>query len=220
MGLIVDVVIVVIFGLCIFSGYKNGLAKSLLKLATSVLAIIVALVLYKPFVSFVINNTLIDDNIQFSIEKIITQSDDENDENVVNEDSSMPEPIVKYLNSNLKKSVSAQKDKAITEVSKNAADLIVKIACIIIIYIIAKILLKIITVIFDIFTKLPVIKQFNELGGIIYGILEAFVIVLLVITLISIITPLVGNYALVNMIEQSYIGKILYNTNIFFNLVF
>ena len=220
MGLIVDGIIILIFALCAFIGYKRGLTKCLLRLSTAILAIIIAVVLYKPFYNFVIDSTLIDDNIQYSIEKMINKNSTEDEAAEVKENSGMPGPIVKYVNKNLKETAEKEKTKAITEVSKSAAQLIVMIGCIIIIYIIAKILLRIITVVFDIFTKLPVIKQFNEIGGLLYGIIEAFFLVVVAFTLISVITPLVGNYAVTGMIEQSYIGKLFYNTNIILNIIF
>lgn len=220
MGLIVDGIIILIFALCAFIGYKRGLTKCLLRLCTAILAIIIAVVLYKPFYNFVIDSTLIDDNIQYSIEKMINKNSTEDEAAEVKENSGMPGPIVKYVNKNLKETAEKEKTKAITEVSKRAAQLIVMIGCIIIIYIIAKILLRIITVVFDIFTKLPVIKQFNEIGGLLYGIIEAFFLVVVAFTLISVITPLVGNYAVTGMIEQSYIGKLFYNTNIILNIIF
>ena len=82
------------------------------------------------------------------------------------------------------------------------------------------IILKILTIFTDIISKLPIIKQCNKLGGIIYGILEAFVILLIICTIISIITPLIGDYTISNIILESFIGKILYNNNIFLNLIF
>ncbi len=222
MGIVVDLIIILIFAVCIFNGYRKGLVKSLLKLLTSVLAIIIAIALHKPLVDFVITSTTIDDNIQLSIEKMINQNNDDNEtsKEMVSEDSSMPKPIINYLNTNLKDTVEAQKQQAITEVSKNTAKIIVNIGCIIIIYILSKIILKILTVFIDIFAKIPVIKQFNELGGIIYGILEALIIILIVLTLISVIAPLIGNYEIPNIIQESYIGKFLYNSNIFLNLIF
>ena len=220
MGIVVDLIIILILGLCIFNGYKKGLAKSLLKLLTSLIAIIIAIVLYKPFVNFVIERTTIDDNIKFSLEKIINQNTDHENEDLVNEESGIPKPIANYLNNNIKQSAETQKEVAISETSKAAAELIINAACVVIIYIIAKILLKIITLFIDIFASLPVIKQFNELGGIIYGIIEGIVILLIIVTLISVITPLIGNYAIPNMILDSHIGKFLYNNNIFLNLIF
>lgn len=220
MGIVVDLIIILILGLCIFNGYKKGLAKSLLKLLTSLIAIIIAIVLYKPFVNFVIERTTIDDNIKFSLEKIINQNTDHENEDLVNEESGIPKPIADYLNNNIKQSAETQKEAAISETSKAAAELIINAACVVIIYIIAKILLKIITLFIDIFASLPVIKQFNELGGIIYGIIEGIVILLIIVTLISVITPLIGNYEIPNMILDSHIGKFLYNNNIFLNLIF
>ena len=220
MGIVVDLIIILILGLCIFNGYKKGLAKSLLKLLTSLIAIIIAIVLYKPFVNFVIERTTIDDNIKFSLEKIINQNTDHENEDLVNEESGIPKPIANYLNNNIKQSAETQKEAAISESSKAAAELIINAACVVIIYIIAKILLKIITLFIDIFASLPVIKQFNELGGIIYGIIEGIVILLIIVTLISVITPLIGNYEVPNMILDSHIGKFLYNNNIFLNLIF
>ena len=224
MGIIVDLIIILIFFACIYGGYKRGLANCLLKVLTSVLAIIIALVLYKPFVNFIIQNTTIDDNIALSLEKIIYQNSNNNSENnnekVIDDNGEIPKPIAKYINSNVKNSIDEKKAEAISEASKNAAVLIVNIVGVIIIYIIAKILLKILTVFTDIVSKLPIIKQCNELGGIIYGILEAFVILLIVFTIISFVTPLIGDYTICDIILQSNIGKLLYNNNIFLNLIF
>lgn len=219
MGIIVDLVIVLIFFACIFGGYKRGLARCLLKVLTSVLAIVIAVILYKPFVNFIVESTTIDDNIALSFEKIINQNSN-TDGDLISEDSGIPKPVTKYINNNVQNAVSEEREKAISEVSENAAILIIDIAGVIIIYIIAKILLKILTVFTDIVAKLPVIKQFNELGGIIYGLLEAIVIILIIATIISIITPLMGNYTLTDIILQSYIGKIFYNNNLFLNLIF
>lgn len=219
MGLIVDGLILLIFGLCIYRGYKNGLAQSLLKIITSILAIIIAIVFYKPFVNFVIDHTLVDDNIQYSIEKIINQSDAAESKEI-KDDGSVPKPIVKYLNSSLKESTEEGKDAIATGVAKSAARLVVMVGCIVVIFVIAKIILQLVAVLFDLFSKLPVIKQFNEVGGIIFGILQAFLIVLIILSLIAVFTPLVGNNSIVEMVSQSHIGKWLYDSNILLNLIF
>jgi len=220
MGIVIDLIIILILGLCIFNGYRRGLAKCLLKICTTILAIIIAIVLYKPFVSFIIENTTIDDNIQMSIEKVINENTEGEGELIINEDSGMPKPIVQFLNENVGETVNENKGKAVTNVSRTAAILIVDIAGIIVIYIIAKILLKILTVFIDIAAKLPLIKEFNKIGGIIYGILEGIIVVFLILTIISVITPLIGNYTISDAILSSTIGKMLYNNNIFLNLIF
>jgi len=223
MAFIVDIVILLIIGLCIFLGYKNGLAKSLLKLCTTIIALILAIMLYKPVVNFVVNKTTIDENIQLSIERIMKNGAEKNendDTQIVKEDSGMPKPIVEYLNNNFKSNVETQKEQAISTVSRNAALLIVDIACVIVVYLAAKVILKILTIVTDIITKIPLIKQFNEAGGIIFGILEGLLIVLIILTLISVISPLTGNYSLSNLVSESFIGNFLYNNNIILNLIF
>lgn len=219
MGIIVDLIIILIISACVYGGYRHGLARCLLKFLTSILAIIIALFSYKPFVNFIINNTTIDDHIALSFEKVMNNNSGNNDK-IVSDDSGLPKPIENYMNKNIKETVDEKKEAAISEVSKNAAILIIDIAGVIVIYIIAKIILKILTIFTDIISKLPIIKQCNKLGGIIYGILEAFVILLIICTIISIITPLIGDYTISNIILKSFIGKILYNNNIFLNLIF
>lgn len=223
MGFIVDIVILLIIGLCTFLGYKNGLAKSLLKLCTSIIALVVALMLYKPLVNFVVDHTTIDENIQLSLERILKNGIEENgneNEQLVKEDSGMPKPVVEYLNKNFKSTVEEKKDEAVTSVARGAALLIVNIACVIVLYLAIKVLLKILTIITDIVTKIPLIKQFNEIGGFIFGLLQGVLVVLIIMTLISIFAPLTGSYTLPNMILESKIGSFIYNSNIFLNLIF
>lgn len=220
MGIVVDLIIILILGLCIFSGYKRGLAQCLLKLCTSILAIIIAIVLYKPFVNFIVENTTIDDNIQMSFEKIINQNTENEEINVVSEDSGIPAPIAEFLNKNVGNTINENKQTAVKNVSRSAAILIVNVVGIIIIFIIAKILLKIFAVFIDIASKLPIIKQCNELGGLIYGFIEGVIIIFLILTIISVITPLIGNYTISELVLSSTLGKMMYNNNIFLNLIF
>lgn len=223
MAFIVDIVIILIIGLCMFLGYKNGLAKSLLKLCTSIIALVLALMLYKPLVNFVINKTTIDENIQLSLERVMKNGiEDKNadDSKIVKEDSGIAKPIAEYLNNNFKSTVDNKKEEAVSTVSRNAAILIVDITCILVVYLAAKVILKILTIVTDIITKIPLIKQFNEAGGLIFGVLEGLLIVLIILTLISVITPLTGNYYMSNLVSESKIGGFLYNSNIILNLIF
>ena len=224
MGIIVDLVIVLIIGLCIFTGYKKGLAKCLLKLVTTIIASFIAVALFRPFTDFVVKNTIIDENIQLSLEKVmnngIEERKDENDTNLVKEDSGVPKPIAEYLNNNFKNSVNQTREDAVISVARGAALLIVNIACFILIYIIVKIVLKILSILIDIVSKLPVIRQFNEVGGLIYGLIQGVFIILLVMTAVAIFTPLTGAYEVANIINQSHVGAFFYNNNIILNIIF
>ena len=223
MSFIVDIIILLIIGLCVFLGYKNGLAKSLLKLCTSIIALVVALMLFRPLVDFVVNHTTIDENIQLSLERImkngIEQDSSENTQ-IVKEDSGMPKPVVEYLNNNFKSAVEEKQEEAVTVVARNAAIIIVNVACVIVLYIAVKVLLKILTILTDFITKIPLIKQFNEVGGLVFGLLQGIVIILIIMTLVSILSPLTGNYFISNLIQESKIGSFIYNSNVILNIIF
>ena len=224
MGIFVDLIIVLIIGLCIFNGYRKGLARCILKLVTSIIALFIAILLFRPFVNFVVNNTIIDENIQLSLEKVmnngIEERKDENNNDLVKEDSGIPKPIAEYLNSNLKNTAKQKQEEAVVSVARSAAILIVEIACFILIYAIVKIILKILTILIDIVSKLPIIRQFNEVGGFLYGIVEGVVIILLIMTGVAIVTPLTGAYEVATIILQSHLGAFFYNNNIILNLIF
>ena len=180
--------------------------------------------LFRPFVNFVVNNTIIDENIQLSLEKVmnngIEERKDENNNDLVKEDSGIPKPIAEYLNSNLKNTAKQKQEEAVVSVARSAAILIVEIACFISIYVIVKIILKILTILIDIVSKLPIIRQFNEVGGFLYGIVEGVVIILLIMTGVAIVTPLTGAYEVATIILQSHLGAFFYNNNIILNLIF
>ena len=66
-------------------------------------------------------------------------------------------------------------------------------------------------------SEIPIIKQFNEIGGIIYGIIKSAVIIILILTIIFIISSIHGNGKINDAIEESFITKYLYNNNIIVN---
>lgn len=223
MGFVVDIIILLLIGLFVFFGYKNGLAKCLLKLCTTIIAIVLALILYRPLVNFVVNHTTIDENIQLSLERIMKNGIENNSSDntqIVKEDSGIPKPIVEYLNNNFKSTVDEKKEEAVVNVARGAALLIVDIACVLVIFVAIKVLLQILAIVLDLVTKIPLIKQFNEAGGLIFGFLQGILIVLIIMTLISILSPLTGSYFLSGLIQESKIGGFLYNSNIFLNLIF
>lgn len=224
MGIVVDIIVAVIIGLCIFLGYKRGLSKCLFKLATTLIAIFIAILVFRPFVDFVVRSTIIDENIQLSIEKVmnngIEENGEEKDRNIVKEDSGIPKPVAEYINTNFKDTANERREEAVSSVARGATLLIVNVACFIAIYVLVKIVLQIFAIIIDVMTKLPVIKQCNEVGGIIFGTLQGVFIVLIVMTIIAIIAPLTGAYEVANVVSQSHLGSFFYNNNIILNIIF
>ena len=62
--MLADIIIIAIMALSIFLGYKKGLVKLGIGLCAGIIAIIAALILYRPITNLVINTTNIDENIE------------------------------------------------------------------------------------------------------------------------------------------------------------
>ena len=215
MAIIIDIVIVVIIALCLFLGYRRGLTGSLLKILSFVLAIVIAFILFKPVSNLVINHTNWDDSLKTSIEQFITEKT-----STPEEKSSLPQVIVDYIDETMAQSVNEAKEVAIENTAQSVTNLIVNAGVWIAVFIIARILLIFIKFITALIAKLPVIKQFDKLGGILYGILEAFVILYVLLAIISFIAPMINNAEFIDALNKSFIGSMLYNNNILLKILF
>ena len=211
MSIIVDIVIIGIILLCLIIGYVRGLTGSLIKILSFVLSIIIAFILFVPISNFIINNTQIDEKIEQSIrEKLIDNSQ---------EDEKMPEAITDYIGQKVEQATDDDKEAIINSTARDVSITIVKSGTWIILFIIARILLIFLKFITGLIARLPVIKQFDKLGGIIYGILEGLVIVYVLLAIISFASPVVDG-SFIKDIEKSNVGSVMYNDNLLLKIIF
>ena len=211
MSIIVDIVIIGIILFCLIIGYVRGLTGSLIKILSFVLSIIIAFILFVPISNFIINNTQIDEKIEQSIrEKLIDNSQ---------EDEKMPEAITDYIGQKVEQATDDTKEAIINSTARDVSITIVKSGIWIILFIIARILLIFLKFITGLIARLPVIKQFDKLGGIIYGILEGLVIVYVLLAIISFASPVVDG-SFIKDIEKSNVGSVMYNDNLLLKIIF
>ena len=214
MGIIVDLIIVGILVLCIFLGYKRGLTGSLLKIVTFLLALIIAFILFKPVSNFIINNTKLDENLESSIKSMFLEVE-ENDTS-----SNMPTAMTDYINKVIEDAADDAKTAVVETAARDVAISIINLGVVIVVYIIARIILLFVKGIASLITKLPVIKQFDKLGGIIFGLLKALVIIYVILAIISFVSTVITDSGVIDAINQSFIGKGMYNNNILLEIVF
>lgn len=218
MSLIIDLIILGLILLCVFFGYKKGLTKCIIKILSFVIAIVIAVVLFKPISNFVIDNTQIDDNIKNSIVEIV--SEDVTETGKVKEDSNLPKSIVNHINESIETSVNETKQTVINTVAEQISKTAVNVGVAISLFIIARIALIFVSALSSLITDLPIIKQFDKLGGIIYGLLEALIIIFIIFAIISFISPMIEGLSLISAINKSILGSVFYNNNILMNIIF
>lgn len=238
MGIIIDVIIIAILAICIGLGFKRGLTGSLLKIVSFILALIIAFVLFKPVSNFIIDNTNWDETLEQSIRQIFIeetmqenniQEQNKNTENtqLSNEQiqenektQSMPDVMINYINEAVENVGTEAKNAIVESTARNVATTIINIGVLIALFLVSRIVLIFIKGLTQLITKLPVIKQFDKLGGIIYGLLEALVIIYVILTILSLVSPLISNSGIIQAIENSFIGSVMYDNNLLLKLIF
>lgn len=212
MGILLDIIIIAILLISVVLGYKKGLINVAFNLCAFIIALIITLVLYRPITNFVIDNTEFDDKIEsVIIEKGITNGE----ENTIEDGT-----LNKYIEEYVMKSVDNTKNEIVKSTATIIAEKIIGTVVMIALFIVIRILLIFAKAIINGIANLPIIKQFNELGGLLYGILRGIVIVYGILTIMFIVISMNNNGVFANAIDTSIVSRILYENNIILNIIF
>lgn len=208
MGIILDIIVIGIIIVSTIIGYKKGLINVIFNLCAFIIALIITVLLYAPITNFVIENTEFDEKIEsVIIENGVTNEDKNTTENSI---------IDKYIT----KSVTNTKNDIVKSASSLLAQKIIGIIVAIVLFIIVRIILTFIKALFNGLASLPIIKQLNEVGGLIYGVLMGFVIVYVILAILFFVISVNNTGTIANAINTSSIAKILYSNNIILNIMF
>ncbi len=217
MSVIIDLVIIGIIALCIIIGYVRGLTGSLIKILSFVLSLAVAFILFVPVSNIIINNTEMDENLEKSIREIVLQTQEANEENQKQEN--MPSVITDYISKKIEEASNQAKEAIVDSTARDVTETIIKGGTWIVLFIVARFLFILLKFVTALIAKLPVIKQCDKLGGIIYGLLKGLIITYVGLAIISFVTPMTdGTFS--ESINKSYIGSFMYNNNILLNIIF
>ena len=214
MGIVIDVCLVAVLSLSIFLGYKRGLVGLAFKIVSFLIAIVISLLLYYPISNFVINNTQIDDKIEQTIVSKFAKEEDKNEEIISKKESK------NIITKQIEEAAEEVTENTVNVVSKNISRTIINLGVIIVIYIITRFILLIFRSISDKLANIPIIKQFNGIGGIIYGIIVGFLIIYIIFAIITLTSSLYNSEELISVINRSLIGRIIYDNNIILKLFF
>lgn len=196
MGIVVDLIIIAIIALSAFLGYRKGLVVLAIKLCAFIIAIAITFVIYKPVANVIINVTGIDETIENAIlEKANGIMSEENNETSI-------------------QMIEDAKIGLLPEAAREIAVNIVTGGVFLILFIIIRIVIKFVTALANAVAKLPIIKQFNEMGGILYGVLRGLLIIYVAMLIIGVTGQINPENTVHQSLNSSYIGKMMYNNNI------
>lgn len=127
--------------------------------------------------------------------------------------------MVNYINESIQTAVTEAKNSVVEAAAENIAITTVNVGVAIALFIIVRIGLIFVSALSKLITDLPIIKQFDKAGGIIYGVLKSLVIISVLFALISFISPMIEQTGIIIAINKSFIGNILYNNNILLKII-
>lgn len=211
MGILIDIFLVSILALNIYFGYKKGLIKVVFSICAFVIALIATLILFKPVSDAIKDNTHLDENIkQIIIEK--NQKEIEKEEVFANNEKTT---IQKYIEKYVKDTTDTAKAEAMEILARNISEYAVNLIVGITIFIGIRIVLIFLKFMADSISKLPIIKQFNKAGGLIYGLIKGILIIYIILTILFFVVSVNGTGIIAESINSSYITKFLFQNNFF-----
>ena len=207
MGIIIDIILICILALTIFWGYKKGLVKVVFKVLAFLIALFLTIILYRPITNIVINNTELDEKIaNVIIEKGTVEVDD----------SAENKTLDKYVE-NTKKNI---QNDVVNTTAKSVSENLVGIIVMIALFIALRIALMILAIFANSLAELPIVKQFNKAGGIVYGLAEGIIIIVVILAIIYFISSMTKDSSIVSAINTSVITKYIYYNNPILNIIF
>lgn len=193
MGIIIDIIIILFILASIFLGYKKGLVSLGINLVAFIIAILITFILYRPIANVIINSTQVDENLQAAIENQIGE--------VISNDAETG-------------AIESATNSILQGGSKTLAINIIYGITMIVLFIIARIALIFISAIANMVSKLPILNQFNKLGGIIYGLLRGVIIVYVILMVVNLIITLNPTGNIKENIDETYLAKTMCEYNI------
>lgn len=213
MGIILDVIIVAIIALNVYLCYKKGLVNLAVGLIAVVAAIILSVIFYKPVTNIIVEKTEFDETLQNTIVETFTPEGAEGGQvRYVG--------ILSYLETELGNAVNETKNEVVYETANAMAVKIINLIVFIVIFTGVRVALFALTFVADAITSLPILKQLDDVGGIIYGLVKALLIIYVILAVVSLIVGFTANTTISDAISSSFVTKFFYDNNILLNLVF
>lgn len=213
--MITDIIIIALIALGVFFGYKKGLVGILIGVASLILSIILAFVLQGP-VSEYLYSTPVGTSIESKVTEFVNDTlSSENNENVDSEDNTKKE------NDFFSKVIqdATNSEDTVKEASKNITMFILKGITFIGIFILVRIICYILQMILNIVFDLPILHSVNKFGGMAINLVATLLKLWILLAAIQLISSVVAIDFITNLINQSYLTKLLYENNILLNIL-
>lgn len=216
----VDICIFAILAINSIIGFNQGFIISIFSLAGLIISCFVARLYYPIIAQFILNNQEIYGKFRGFVDKrlysIIEDKADVFSSVSLFEGLNLPKPLLNII------SKSPRTGTYTSELSKVAIDIMsealtrmfIDVISLIIAFIIARIAIIFIVRILSLFSELPLLKQFNKILGLGFGLIKGILIILIILAILTPIISVSPSGFLAEGIFGSNAGYYLYDNNI------
>ena len=197
--MILDIIAIVIIAYCIYSGMKKGLIKGLFSSLTFVIALAVTIGTVGAVTEYV-SETEFGKSIYEATEIAILEHGGEDEGN-------FSIPLIDTENL-LNEAIETQEN-----ISRSLGDLAVKSLCAVALFVGYFIIIKLAVNILDAVAKLPVLKTFNKIGGVLAGAVNAYIFMIILSCLLMLVSSTAMGETIKAQLESSKIAIWFYNNN-------
>lgn len=212
-GIIIDIIVVAIIALNVYFCYRKGLVNLAVGLIAFVASIILAVVLCQPVSNMIIENTELDETIENAIIEKFSADVPESTQVQYNS-------VWGYLENYVGEAVGETQNEIVTDTAKTLSVKIINAGVLIGIYLVVRVALFALTFIADAITSLPILKQIDDIGGMLYGLVKSLIIIFVVLAVVFFVVGVTANESISTVIDSTYVTKFLYNNNIILNILF
>lgn len=221
-GVLVDLVIISVIASNAFWGYRRGLVGVIFKILTFLISLIIMFVLYKPVSNTIMEHTKIDEWLSTKIEQSLMGTSLADGQLLNYEESgnsNVSRAVLDELNSFVTEALKKSADNVIGYVSTNVAIQMVRVGTMLILFMVSRCLLLFIRFLAEILANLPIVKMFNHSGGLVYGVIKGFLVTYAILGVLSVASPLIYNWGVIDAIQDSTLGSKMYNDNVIIEIL-
>lgn len=220
MHIAIDLIIVVIMAATIFKAAKRGFVVSLFSLLKVVLSLAVALMFYKELGSF-ISQTFVYSHVEAYVSDFVAGISLESGGSISADVilAKLPEEARKIVDTlgidiaELLSEFSGIPEEFAEKLSFELSTLLSNALAFVTLFFVSLIALSVVCFVLDIFSKLPVLNGINKIFGFALGVLEAFVLGIIIakfaVTFCGIYGAIEGDTVFIDVIDKTLIARLL-----------
>ena len=215
---ILDIIVLIIVGLCAVSGYKNGLLYTLYRFISFFAALIAAWFLF-PILSRFLSATPLHDMFSNMVSNAFDLENRAAVYNTTDLINSLPLPAAfkNMLHTNIDVGTQAQAADAI--VSGLIASVIINAISVIIIFLLVSFGFSFLGGVVNLIGRLPIIKKLNKAGGVLLGLMVGGVLSWIALAVFIMIVAFAASENMSNLIENSLVVRTIMGGDVVVNRI-